>query len=97
VSFVAGQSRRHLVYDTDNEHWGIPFMSKDRRERTIHWDDPPATAREGLSMAGRDYRAAMSSGSIIELAAGRIVDRRAELHAAGLETCLGFDRSAEPQ
>jgi uncharacterized protein (TIGR00369 family) len=39
-------------------------MSESRRERTIRWDDPLATARNGLAMAGRDYLAAMQSGEL---------------------------------
>jgi len=169
-------------------------MSQDWRERTIRWDDPLATAREGLAMAGRDYLAAICSGELplppicrllgfsisefdegrvtmrlvpgeyhynplgvvhggvaatlldsvmgcavhstlpagrgyttlemkvnhlraiaadtgeiiaegwvvhagrqIAMAESRIVDGRGKLYAAGVETCLVFDRSADPQ
>ena len=39
-------------------------MDQIRRERTIHWDDPLAVARQGQAMAGRDYLDAMCRGDL---------------------------------
>jgi hypothetical protein len=75
-------------------------MSKTGRQRTIHWNDPLATARQGLTMAGRDSGEITAEGQIVHLGRqiaiteGRNVDGRGRLYAAGVETCLVFDAAA---